>query len=360
MAVKKTIRLSKLALSVFGLLVAIFTLEFLLRVNLVHESANSIDSNITDESIYESDSYLGWKGKPNVNLEGTFQSKKIKIETNTEGFRDDDFIKFNDTKRIVFLGDSFVWGWGIEKEGRFDELLQSKLGQSWQVFNLGMNGYSSDQEIILYDQYNSQLAPNVVVLIFFANDLNDNLAAAAYSKPKPLFVKNNGVYKIIPPAANDNDKRNVTGLSSNIKSKFSKNLYSTRIVGGFLINNQVSAEILKKLGIVELTPHEKIQFSSDLINYFTNVVRDNDQKLIVVTIPHRKGYETISFNQLFKKFEDELVNRFNYQRDVLVLRLFSQGSDTESYYLPWPDIHLNDRGHELLSQKLYQVIQDWE
>ena len=60
------------------------------------------------------------------------------------------FSKPAGTQHIVVLGDSLVWGFGVEEHELFTHVLEEKLRPGARVINLGVSGYSTDQELLLY------------------------------------------------------------------------------------------------------------------------------------------------------------------------------------------------------------------
>jgi len=64
---------------------------------------------------YRYDDQLGWFPKANDELTYT-GSRKIHIAHNDRGFRDLDHDAQKTRPRLIFLGDSFVWGYDVEQE----------------------------------------------------------------------------------------------------------------------------------------------------------------------------------------------------------------------------------------------------
>jgi hypothetical protein len=74
------------------------------------------------------------------------QYKDIEIRINNYGFRDDPFSpRSYGRRRIVFIGDSIVFGAGVWEKDRFTEqLLEEKIirDAGIEVLNLGVNSYN--------------------------------------------------------------------------------------------------------------------------------------------------------------------------------------------------------------------------
>lgn len=109
---------------------------------------------------------------------------EIPIETNRLGFRDSDYDldALAGQRPVVFLGDSYIFGWGVERSERISERLADKLraeGDDVPVLNMGLWGSGTYQAIDVLDAFARRSNPRLVVLGFFiGNDFLDNLAAA--------------------------------------------------------------------------------------------------------------------------------------------------------------------------------------
>lgn len=134
--------------------------------------------------LYRYDSELGWF--PLESSEGTFAaSRTVTVNHNSDGFRDTEHGP-KDRPRIAVLGDSFVWGFDVEQTERFKDLLDSAL-TDWDVMNMGVSGYSTDQEYLLIRRFFERYRPDIVLLVFCQiNDEADNttnMIFEGYFKP---------------------------------------------------------------------------------------------------------------------------------------------------------------------------------
>jgi len=97
-------------------------------------------------------------------------------ETNVDGLRD--VTRPVETReglrRIVVLGDSVVFGHGLESSQAFPQLLEASLrasGRDVDVFNLALPGWSTRQERLAYERIARKYKPNAVILAVCLNDL---------------------------------------------------------------------------------------------------------------------------------------------------------------------------------------------
>ena len=134
--------------------------------------------------LFRYDRQLGWLGKNNFSGELMADEFRIKVNNNQWGFRERD-LGAKTGKRIVVLGDSSVWGYGIEAEQRMTNVVEGALGV--EVLNLGIVGFGTDQKYLTYREYGRKLAADVVVIVIDNNDFSENTRSASYDHYKPFF-----------------------------------------------------------------------------------------------------------------------------------------------------------------------------
>ncbi|MFT7664936.1 MAG: hypothetical protein ACI87A_003170, partial [Planctomycetota bacterium] len=112
-------------------------------------------------------------GLKDVKFEGAM------LRTNQLGFRGSEIEeeKHNDTIRIVGIGDSVMFGWGVEEPQTFLALLEQKLNEqfperSWEVINTAVPGYNTVIEVATLATKALQLEPDLVLIGFVGNDLD--------------------------------------------------------------------------------------------------------------------------------------------------------------------------------------------
>lgn len=139
--------------------------------------------------LYQYDKKLGWFPIPNSDKE-FMGSHMIQVKNNSLGFRDIEHGE-KKKKRIAFLGDSYLWGYDVEQDERFTEKLRPLL-PNYEILNMGVSGYGTDQEFLLLEKWFDHLQPDVVFLLFFSgNDFVDNSSNERYGYYKPYFTINN-------------------------------------------------------------------------------------------------------------------------------------------------------------------------
>ena len=80
------------------------------------------------------------------------------------------------TFRILVLGDSVAFGWGVDDEVSFLRRWEQELrarggGRRWEVVNTGHPMYDTTQELALLREVGLALEPDLVLLVYVVNDV---------------------------------------------------------------------------------------------------------------------------------------------------------------------------------------------
>lgn len=131
---------------------------------------------------FEETRYIGLKLKPNIDVRVVNPFNEIEVEkkvtfritSNDVGFRGRPFgEKSPVVLRVVTVGDSSTFGWGVDPEWTYQELLANRLrlnGRKADVFNLGIPGMTSRHGVAVLDHYGLAFDPDIVIASFGAND----------------------------------------------------------------------------------------------------------------------------------------------------------------------------------------------
>jgi hypothetical protein len=117
---------------------------------------------------------LGYKHPESV----SYMLGANRVTINSRGLRDVEipYIKPDNEKRILLLGDSVTFGWGVSQGQAFSDqmepLLYEQTGNRWQVINAGINGYNTDQEATFLRIEGMRYVPDYVLLIYVSNDVD--------------------------------------------------------------------------------------------------------------------------------------------------------------------------------------------
>lgn len=97
----------------------------------------------------------------------------VDVNINSDGFRDDEYtVERNRSYRIVVLGDSLTFGWGVEKADTYEAILERELSEirPTEMINTGHGNYNTEQQVNLFREKGLKYNPDKVVVFFFIND----------------------------------------------------------------------------------------------------------------------------------------------------------------------------------------------
>jgi len=160
------------------------------------------------QSVIRADPLYGWALRPQARMHSvdTDRGLHYSISINGLGQRDHErpHNKPQGVRRVLFLGDSFIFGAGVGAEARCTDRLQAALGSQVDIVNAAVSGWGTDQEFLYLCNEGLALQPDVVVVGLCAlNDVLNNMLSHELfgTAPKPRFVLQEDRLVLQPAAA---------------------------------------------------------------------------------------------------------------------------------------------------------------
>lgn len=173
-----------IALVLAGITVGLLLLEGLVRLaRLDDASASSIGG------FCRHDPLLGWTLVPGRSSTFTGRHFASRVVVSSQGLRDRVYpvARAPGRRRLLVLGDSAVWCWGVSMQDCFTERLEAALLDT-EVIAAGVPGYGTAQEVLWYERDLRAFRPDRVLLSVVDNDLGENLLA----EQRPRFTVQDG------------------------------------------------------------------------------------------------------------------------------------------------------------------------
>jgi hypothetical protein len=97
------------------------------------------------------------------------------VAISSQGLRDRDFplVPPPGRQRILMLGDSLAFGWGVPGERTYSKRLEALLrhaGHDAEVINTGVGNYNTEMQVAYFFEHGHKFNPHYVVLNYFIND----------------------------------------------------------------------------------------------------------------------------------------------------------------------------------------------
>lgn len=192
--------LLKIVFSLIVLLVFVGAFESVLSfVNIDLYEKNQffpINRDIDFPEVYKKDKNLFWRFRPNQTINSRAFSD-ITYKINSDGFRGVELSNNKVDIKILALGNSCTFGWGVAQNNVWTTLLEQQLQTSMpskkiEVINAGVPGYSSFQgKNYFINELIEKIQPDIVLIMFGWNDqwpAGKNIADAEQKLPNSIVL----------------------------------------------------------------------------------------------------------------------------------------------------------------------------
>ena len=338
--------LINLSLIIVSTLFALFLSEIALRVMGLKPLYVSPER----DRFWKYDSLLGWVHQPGQ--EGSFETPQFRtvVRINEKGLRDGEhsYERQNDRKRILVLGDSFAWGYGVEESERFSQLIEKSLDV--EVINAGVSGYSTDQELLWYRSEGIKYETDLVILVLAGNDVGDNdheIVSTIYYKPRFVLEEGRLALKGYPVPKTSPQGRFVYSLSQ--RSAFAYFLVQRyfdflSVYGQIKVNSESS----NSPGSSISAKNEPFKLTIALLDEIRNIAESRKAKFMIVATD--RWWNSPS-EETYKDFINTLRTEGFSVLDVESM----PGFDSEVMLIP-DDGHWNQSGHKFVAEELKVFI----
>ncbi len=312
----------KIGIALFSILFSCIVAECAVRL-LRKDKMVLFPRNNTDAKYGE---YKIRRLRPKAKFWHTSADGSWQFITNKQGYRsnyDFSYDKAPGVLRVIALGDSHTQGYEVRQDYTFSAIIERYLsnnGYKAEVFNMGIGGFSTAEELVLLENEGIKYKPDYVVLAFCLNDFDDNIKAG-------LFELNGGELraksKEYLPAIRIESflyKLPFTRFLSQ-NSYFYKLLFETSwAYFQKLLHSKTEKGALKKNPIPkeELADY-KVQLAGCLIERMYSLCKTNNIKFVILTIPVILHEDKLVFHKgISSPLPDEMYQKIVRNCDVLI------------------------------------------
>lgn len=347
---------------------------------------------------------MGWANIPNLdgkvrlsNTTNLFYNRKHNSK-GLRSLREISYEKSPGVKRILLIGDSFFWGFGVNDEEVVSEVLQKMTGDRIEIINGAVVGYGTDQELLWLKNEGFKYKPDLVICGMFAdNDLDDISHSILNKFPKPYYQITNGllILKNVPVPDIEAMRRQLhSSYFWEIKKFLRHNLHTYQFVAQKLNSIPVVKKILLQTGIIadytaiyknletyELTgAAKKAELAEALIKEMKRECERNGSLFILFNIPVKEqeanfsvGYTDCSgqstdnciLNQSFfnNSINASYLQQFTTENNIPFIDFLptlrkNHRNGNLLHYRGKEDFHWNALGHKVAAEEIYRYLWD--
>ncbi len=329
------------------------------------------------ESCKQDDPIYDHSYTPNCHSRFTTFEWDTEVKINAEGFRDDEILpKEQFDLRILMLGDSMTWGYGVEKEETFSEVLQQKMkakGVKADVINAGATSYSPTLEYLLLKNKGLSYEPEVVILNLDMSDIQDDYfrEKAAEFDQEGNIIRVSGI-------------KEQTTLLYKIRNKMKTNRFIADKIS--LIDSRFSTQIKEetqntipqgdpktdRYAILRDMPvqdeEENWNRTFHYISLINELCKENDITFILTLYPYgvqvspdewSLGRHLFGFREgaVQSDAPQQKVKKYAEENGIIYVEMLEQFQESETFPLYFPyDGHINREGHKLAANVLFSSL----
>ncbi|MDD5102248.1 MAG: hypothetical protein PHH62_04615 [Endomicrobiaceae bacterium] len=339
-------KLKIVSLLIFSLVVSIVFLMFI-ELMLFLFLPKHYDRLSDILRIIKQDNVLIWKQKPNLNTD--FQNQNVK--TNSFGFRTHE-IKSKNKTRIICLGASPTFGWGVKDENTYPVVIENELKNKnieIESINAGEIGYSSYQGLKLLKTTILDLKPDIITVSYVINDVDKyRFFRSSSQRDSQLYPLSKWLVNTYNVVYQSNLFNFINNISLKIKSNKSK-YYGNKYKNQYNENRRVS-----------------INEYEDNLNSIINIAQENNIKVIFIVMPVNlpakrmlTDAEKMNVDNLLFEAENEMKNNNYIQAKKLFekILLIDEYFPISYYYL---GIIADIEKNSYLADEMFEKAKNYE
>lgn len=317
------------------------------------------------------DTKLGWHLAPTWKGTHSHHDFNTLYTINSAGLRDQPAQAKLPRRKIAVLGDSFTFGLGVADPETFTARLNNADSEN-HFINLGVPGYSTDQEYLQFKQFSRLNTPDAVLLVvYLSNDLFDNQLPFPMQADhaKPFFSLQAGkllVNKVPLTRTSKAAKARKKSLSEIV-------LGNTQLETPWLTRSLGSLTIFRRLGLlqnpVQIPDQYFEQRFSEAVDLFLVLVdaieelSANGVELNIALLPGMSYItQPASLSAQYQEYLRKiLVQKLSNKPGINIIdlaanmRADNSGNNYQSWYFP-NEGHLTPAGHQYVANVLAKNI----
>lgn len=253
---------------------------------------------------------------------------KVEVKINSLGFRDREFSlpKPENVFRILALGDSVTFGWGVSVDKTFTKLIEERINEDQnfnkllgktEFINMGVGNYNTEQEAESYLKVGRLLQPDAAIIFFYIND------AEPTQTKTPNFLTNHSFLAV------------------------------------FFLQRMEQLRSYFEFDRHYITYYQKTFRNNNLLNFQNHIkklltdLQNDGVRPIGVIVPEIRALANYPFLDYHKEVSASLREKGVEVVDLLPVFL---GKDPKDLMVASDDPHPNEMGHQIIAKAVFDAI----
>ena len=316
------------------------------------------DKSETTPGLIVKDDLLGFKQASNFTARhvNTNSGFSVTITTNSLGLRSREVEKEKTKRRVLVLGDSVVWGFGVEDNETFPSILNDET-EGFEFINAALSDYSTKQELDYLRRDGIKLKPDVVMLGFFVgNDFVDNLVRSGNASIRVESSWFKGLKRWV--------RKNIKTYEFVMRRL--RGIYSVRLflIKTGLANNEDFYQYRIYIKDYDNDVNEAINITFDYIREMNSLTKRNNITFVMLLIPPKYQIYDKEWQAAleYNRFKEDEVERM---KPTIILKDFCRKNNIEyidlledlknvkeDIYIKRDTSHFNALGHRIIADIL--------
>ncbi|MFA6600683.1 MAG: hypothetical protein WC352_02265 [Candidatus Omnitrophota bacterium] len=304
---------------------------------------------------------LGWYHMKNKKAVLPVGGREVEVHTNAAGFRgvrEYETVKPAGTTRLLVLGDSFPFGFGVGDTESFPAVLEAEDPKR-EVLNLSVPGYGIDQMLVAWRILGALYQPDIVLIGIFPEDFwrcTRAFADSGHAKPY-FFLSGDGRLELknvpVPPQY----QLNAGQFPELIRPRWLGRLLGHSVV--YRLAQKGLTRLAKNLGLIDPDTETEWIVGRAILRTLVTEIRQRGARPVLFILPPDRWAQTQRKDSLLKS-----LYRFSRQEDVEMIDPTGafydaiRQSSLADYYIQG-DGHWTPRGHRLAAQIIGRYFK-WE
>lgn len=348
---------TRLALLLFGIFFTLLLVEIGVRLLKL-----PITGYYRSTCVVEADEELGFKFRPNsvAHLE-QFHEIDNMIYINSLGFHDVEhpLEPPGDAVRILVVGDSYTAAGQVPIDQGWTQTMERNLTTPAEVINLGVDGTGTDYHLATLQKYVPLLQPNVVILAFYENDLDDILVGTrldCYRDHLLVFQSESQRQRLMEYL--DNNKPGPLAYTLADYSYLFRAVYPLLTDNGFLVRSNV---INPNHAGVPAEPDREFppDYFANLFRQMSDLAQEYDFQLLLVPAPSKTnpGRSLAVLKETVPPDVSAVIPVIDVYPQMEA-QLAQRSQEHQELFFNY-DAHLNREGYQLFGEVVAQAVEPY-